>query len=66
MIGVNGTYDEVNRLCTQIAMKYGWGFVNVNLRPFYAEGSKTMGFEIAEDLGWRFPQHVVAPMAGGA
>lgn len=66
VIGVTGTYDEVNRLCTQIALKYGWGFVNVNLRPFYAEGSKTMGFEIAEDLGWRFPQHVVAPMAGGA
>jgi threonine synthase len=66
VIGVTGTYDEVNRVCTQIALKYGWGFVNVNLRPFYAEGSKTMGFEIAEELGWRFPQHVVAPMAGGA
>jgi threonine synthase len=66
VIGVTGTYDEVNRLCTQIALKYGWGFVNVNLRPFYAEGSKSMGFEIAEDLGWRFPQHVVCPMAGGA
>jgi threonine synthase len=66
VIGVTGTYDEVNRLCTQIALKYGWGFVNVNLRPFYAEGSKSMGFEIAEDLGWRFPRHVVAPMAGGA
>jgi len=66
VIGCVGTYDEVNRLCTQIAMKYGWGFVNVNLRPFYAEGSKTMGYEIAQDLGWRFPQHVVAPMAGGA
>jgi threonine synthase len=66
VIGCIGTYDEVNRLCTQIAMKYGWGFVNVNLRPFYAEGSKTMGFEIAQDLGWRFPQHIVAPMAGGA
>ena len=66
VIGVTGTYDEVNRLCTQIAFKYGWGFVNVNLRPFYAEGSKTIGFEIAEHLGWRFPQHVVCPMAGGA
>ena len=66
VIGCVGTYDEVNRLCTQIAMKYGWGFVNVNLRPFYAEGSKTMGYEIAQDLGWRFPQHVVVPMAGGA
>lgn len=66
VIGVTGTYDEVNRLCSQIALKYNWGFVNVNLRPFYAEGSKSMGFEIAEDLGWRFPQHVVAPMAGGS
>ncbi|HYH65958.1 MAG TPA: threonine synthase [Urbifossiella sp.] len=66
VIRCTGTYDEVNRLCTQIALKYGWGFVNVNLRPFYAEGSKTMGYEIAEDLGWRFPQHVVCPMAGGA
>ena len=66
VIGVNGTYDEVNRLCTQVAFKYNWGFVNINLRPFYAEGSKTMGYEIAEDLGWRFPQHVVVPMAGGS
>ncbi len=66
VIGVHGTYDEVNRLCTQVAFKYNWGFVNINLRPFYAEGSKTFGFEIAEDLGWRFPQHVVSPMAGGA
>ena len=66
VVGVTGTYDEVNRLCTQVAFKYGWGFVNINLRPFYAEGSKTMGFEIAEGLGWRLPQHVVAPMAGGS
>jgi threonine synthase len=66
VVKVSGTYDQVNRLCTQIVMEYGWGFVNVNLRPFYAEGSKTVGFEIAEDLGWRFPQHVVCPMAGGA
>jgi threonine synthase len=66
VIGVAGTYDEVNRLCTQVAFKYGWGFVNINLRPFYAEGSKSFGFEIAEDLGWRFPQHIVCPMAGGA
>ena len=61
VVKVSGTYDQVNRLCTQIVMEYGWGFVNVNLRPFYAEGSKTVGFEIAEDLGWRFPQHVVVP-----
>ena len=66
VIGVTGTYDEVNRLCTQVAFKYGWGFVNINLRPFYAEGSKTVGFEIAEQLGWRVPQHVVVPMAGGS
>src|SRR6476660_3916527 len=66
VIGVHGTYDQVNRLCTQVAFKYGWGFVNINLRPFYAEGSKTVGFEIAEQLGWRTPQHVVCPMAGGS
>ena len=66
VIAVEGNYDHVNRLCSQIAYKYGWGFVNVNLRPFYAEGSKTMGYEIAEDLGWRAPDHVVAPMAGGS
>lgn len=66
VVGVHGTYDEVNRLCTQIAFKYGWGFVNINLRPFYAEGSKTFGYEIAEDLGWRLPRHVVCPMAGGS
>ena len=66
VIGVTGTYDEVNRVASQVAMEYGWGFVNINLRAFYAEGSKTMGFEIAEALGWRVPQHVVAPMAGGA
>ncbi|HXG09564.1 MAG TPA: threonine synthase [Gemmataceae bacterium] len=66
LIGVNGTYDQVNRLCTQIADKYGWAFVNINFRPYYAEGSKTVGFEIAEALGWRTPQHVVVPMAGGS
>src|SRR4051794_7069734 len=66
VIGVTGTYDQVNRLCTQVAFKYGWGFVNINLRAFYAEGSKTMGYEIAEQLGWRTPHHVVAPMAGGS
>src|SRR5438270_2241948 len=66
VIAIRGNYDHVNRLCSQIAFRYGWGFVNVNLRPFYAEGSKSMGFEIAEDLGWRAPDHVVAPMAGGS
>lgn len=66
VIAIEGNYDHVNRLCSQIAFRFGWGFVNVNLRPFYAEGSKSMGFEIAEDLGWRVPDHVVAPMAGGS
>ncbi len=66
VIGVRGTYDEVNRLCSQVVDRFGWGFVNINLRPFYAEGSKTMGFEIAQQLGWRTPRHVVVPMAGGA
>src|SRR5438132_8296041 len=66
LIGVHGTYDQVNRLCTQVAFKYGWGFVNINLRPFYAEGSQTVGFGIAEQPGWRTPQHLVVPMAGGS
>jgi threonine synthase len=66
VIAIDGNYDHVNRLCSQIAFRFGWGFVNVNLRPFYAEGSKTVGFEIAEDLGWRVPDHVVVPMAGGS
>jgi len=62
---VDGNYDDVNRLCTQLADRYGWGFANINLRSYYAEGAKTMGFEIAEQLGWRFPGHVVSPVAGG-
>ena len=66
LIGIKGNYDEVNRLCSEIAESYGWAFVNINIRPFYAEGSKTFGFEIAEQLGWRIPQHVVVPMAGGS
>jgi threonine synthase len=66
VIGIHGAYDQVNRLCSEIAGKYGWGFVNVNLRPYYAEGSKTMGFEIVEQLGWRIPQHTVVPMASGS
>jgi threonine synthase len=66
VVGVRGTYDDVNRLCSEIAGKYGWGFVNVNLRPFYAEGSKSYGYEIAEQLGWRTPAHIVVPMAGGS
>ena len=65
VVAVDGNYDDVNRLCTQIADRYGWGFANINLRAYYAEGAKTMGFEIAEQLGWRFPDHVVSPVAGG-
>jgi threonine synthase len=65
VVGVRGTYDDVNRLCTQIADRLGWGFANINLRSYYAEGAKTMGFEIAEQLGWRFPDHIVSPVAGG-
>lgn len=66
VIGIQGPYDQVNRLCSEIAGKYGWGFVNVNLRPYYAEGSKSMGFEIAEQLGWSLPRHTVVPMASGS
>lgn len=66
VVACSGNYDQVNRLCSQIAFEFGWGFVNVNLRPFYAEGSKTMGYEIAEQLGWRAPDAVVVPMAGGS
>jgi threonine synthase len=66
VIAVRGNYDDVNRLCSQIADRHPWGFVNVNLRPFYAEGSKSFGFEIAEQLGWRAPQAIIVPMAGGS
>lgn len=66
LVRIDGNYDHVNRLCTQIADEYNWGFVNVNLRPYYAEGSKTVGYEIAEQLGWRLPDNVVVPMAGGS
>jgi threonine synthase len=66
VVRVRGHYDDVNRLCTQIADRFGWGIVNVNLRGYYGEGSKTMAFEIAEQLGWRLPTAVVAPMAGGS
>ena len=65
VIAVRGNYDDVNRLCTQIADKYQWGFANINLRAYYAEGAKTMAFEIAEQLGWRLPRHLVSPVAGG-
>ncbi|MEI6357270.1 MAG: threonine synthase [Verrucomicrobiota bacterium] len=66
VISIKGHYDEVNRLCAEIAGKYGWAFVNVNMRPYYAEGSKSMGFEIAEQSGWRVPEHTVVPMASGS
>ena len=66
LVRVRGTYDDVNRLCAQVADSFGWGLVNVNLRAYYGEGSKTMAFEIVEQLGWRVPTAIVAPMAGGA
>lgn len=66
VVPIEGTYDDVNRLCLEVADETGWGFVNINLRPFYAEGSKTLAFEIAETLGWRSPDVVVAPIASGA
>lgn len=64
-VAISGNYDDVNRLCTEIADKYGWAFVNINLRPFYTEGAKTYGFEVAEQLGWKLPQHIIVPTAGG-
>ncbi|GBE34655.1 threonine synthase [bacterium BMS3Bbin06] len=66
LIAVDGNYDDVNRLCSEIANKYNWAFVNINIRPFYAEGSKTIGFEIAEQLGWKAPDNVVVPCASGS
>jgi len=66
VVEVQGTYDEVNRLCAEVGDRYHWAFVNINLRPYYAEGSKTYGYEIAEQLGWRAPAHVVVPCAGGS
>lgn len=66
VVGIRGTYDEVNRLCSEIAAKYKWAFVNINVRPFYAEGSKSLFFEVMEQLGWKVPKHVVVPMASGS
>jgi threonine synthase len=66
IVAVNGNYDEVNRLCAEIADNYKWAFVNVNIRPYYAEGSKTLGFEVAEQLGWKAPDHCVVPVASGS
>ncbi len=66
LVAVEGTYDEVNRLCSEVADKYRWAFVNINIRPYYSEGSKTYGYEILEQLGWRAPAHIVVPCAGGS
>ena len=66
LVRVQGNYDQVNRLCSEVAQKHSWGIVNVNLRSYYSEGSKTVGYEIAEQLGWRLPQNIVVPMAGGS
>ena len=66
VVAVKGNYDDVNRLCAEVADTLPWAFVNVNMRPYYAEGSKTLGFETAEQLGWRLPDHVVVPIASGA
>ncbi|MES2464202.1 MAG: threonine synthase [Armatimonadota bacterium] len=66
VIKINGTYDEVNRLCAEVGDKYGWAFANINLRPFYGDGSKSYGFEIAEQLGWKTPDHLIVPCAGGS
>ena len=66
LVGVKGTYDDVNRLCAEIADRRKWAFVNVNMRPYYSEGSKSLGFEIAEQMGWKVPRHIVVPMASGS
>ena len=66
VVAVNGTYDDVNRLCSEIADTYKWAFVNINVRPYYAEGSKTLAYEVAEQLGWRAPDHAVVPAASGS
>lgn len=66
VMAVKGNYDQVNRLCSEVANTHGWGFVNINLRPYYSEGSKTLGFEVAEQLGWQLPDHIVAPLASGS
>lgn len=66
VVAIKGTYDDVNRLCSEIAGKYGWAFVNINIRPYYSEGSKTFAFELVEQMGWKCPDHIVVPMAGGS
>ncbi|MDP2727340.1 MAG: threonine synthase, partial [Dehalococcoidia bacterium] len=66
LVAVDGNYDEVNRLCSELADQYPWAFVNINMRPYYSEGSKTLGFEVAEQLGWRPPEQAVVPVASGS
>ena len=66
LVAVNGSYDDVNRLCSEIADRYAWAFVNINVRPYYSEGSKTLGYEAAEQLGWRAPDHAIVPAASGS
>ncbi|MCY7272565.1 MAG: threonine synthase [Phormidesmis sp. CAN_BIN44] len=66
VMSVHGNYDQVNRLCCEVANTHSWGFVNINLRPYYSEGSKTLGYEVAEQLGWQLPDHIVAPLASGS
>jgi threonine synthase len=66
LVAVDGSYDEVNRLCSELADKYRWAFVNINVRPYYAEGSKTLAYEVCEQLGWRAPDHCIVPMASGS
>ena len=66
LVAVEGNYDDVNRLCAEIAGRYRWAFVNINIRPYYAEGSKTYGYEVMEQLGWRAPAHIVVPVASGS
>lgn len=66
LVAVEGSYDDVNRLCSELGDKYPWAFVNINVRPYYAEGSKTLGYEVCEQLGWRAPDHCIVPMASGS
>ncbi|MFQ5693157.1 MAG: threonine synthase, partial [Nitrospinota bacterium] len=66
LVGVSGVYDDVNRLCSEIAGNYPWAFVNINIRPYYGDGSKTFGYEVMEQLGWRTPDHIIVPVAGSS
>ncbi len=66
LVAVDGSYDDVNRLCAELGDKYKWAFVNINVRPYYSEGSKTLGYEVAEQLGWRAPDHCIVPLASGS